>query len=196
MQIVFLNSVEDVDTESENSAGEEGDDGHSVGEEAQSDPEYEPDDEEDEEDSSGEDGDDSQDPDFTLQAPTDLKKTSKTRSDNRKDLSARPGVSCSICQKQFKGHWAKKNLKRHLDLHAAEPNYPCTHCPARFKQYMVCRSHIREVHLKIVPVKKLACGFCPKKFAYPIKKKLHEMVRNTDFQSFILLYIIITLRKL
>jgi hypothetical protein len=181
-----------LDTESEKSAGEEGD-GHSVGEEAQSDPEYEPD---DDEDSSGEDEDDSRDPDFTLQAPTDLKKTSKTRSDNRKDLSARPGVSCSICQKQFKGHWAKKNLKRHLDLHAAEPNYPCTHCPARFKQYMVCRSHIREVHLKIVPVKKLACGFCPKKFAYPIKKKLHEMVRNTDFQSFILLYIIITLRKL
>jgi hypothetical protein len=182
-----------LDTKSENTDGEEGD-GHSA-EAAQSDPEYEPDDQEDDEDSSGDDGNDYQDLEslnYTAitdrksipsepknDATTDLKKTSITRSDNTKDLSARL-VSCPICHKQFKGRWAKKTLKIHLDLHAPEPKYPCPHCHAKFKQDTARRSHIKEVHLK---VKKLACAFCAKQFAYPFKKKLHEMVRNYRFSK-------------
>jgi hypothetical protein len=140
-----------LDTESENTDGEEGD-GHSVGQ-AQSDPEYEPEDQEDDEDSSGDDGDDSQDLDFTLQTPRKAEtqmcaattttdrisnsskprngamhphETSKTRSDNKKDPSAHP-VKCPICHMKFKGRSAKYTLKRHLDIHAG--GYPCPHCP-------------------------------------------------------------------
>jgi hypothetical protein len=197
-----------LDTESENTAGEEGD-GHSAGA-AQSDPEYEPDDQEDDEDSSEEDDDDSQDLDFTLQSPRKTEntqmcaattdrisnsskpkngttmhphKTSNTSSDNTKDPPARP-VSCPICHKQFEGRMAKYILKEHLDIHAPEPKYLCPHCPARFKQGRARRSHIKEVHLKVKPVKKLACEFCAKKFHSHYKKRQHEMVRNYQFSSF------------
>jgi hypothetical protein len=150
--------------------------------EAQSDPEYEPADQEDDSSSEEEDGD-SQDLDFTLQTPRKTEntqicaaqtdrisnsskpkngttphphKTSNTSSDNMKGPPARP-VSCPICHKQFEGHWAKRYLKIHLDIHAPEPKYPCPHCPARFKQVKSRHRHIKQIHLKIKPH---ACDVC------------------------------------
>jgi hypothetical protein len=148
-----------IDPQSENNDAEEGDSRRRATEDTQSDPEHEPKDHDDD-DSSGED-DDCQDHDDT------------------EFSSARP-VSCPICNKQFKGPNAKGILKKHLDIHAPEPKYPCPHCPARFKQEQTRHKHIKIIHLKVKPVtvKKCACQFCAKKFANPSHKKEHEMVSN------------------
>jgi uncharacterized Zn-finger protein len=109
----------------------------------------------------------------------DQQKKSKTHGDDTEASSARP-VSCPICNKQFKGLWAKKHLKRHVDIHAPEPKFPCPHCPAKFKQKQNRRQHIQIIHLKVkrVIVKKFACQYCAKKFTAHYHKKEHEMVSN------------------
>jgi uncharacterized Zn-finger protein len=201
-----------MDLQSENNDAEEGDSRRRAPD-AQSDQEYEPNDNDDD-DSSGEDDDDeSQDHDVTLQPvrrsqrkseryaskmyrktpslepkrrTTNTQKKSKPHADDRKASSARL-VSCPICNKQFKGHGAKGNLKRHLDLHAPEPKYPCPHCPARFKQENGRQLHIKRIHLKVKPVKKFACQFCAKKFTAPYKRKEHELVSNIATTDFVFL---------
>jgi uncharacterized Zn-finger protein len=198
-----------MDPQSENNDVEEGD-SHRRAPDAQSDPEYEPKDNDDDDSSGEDDEDDSQDHDVTLQpvrserksetyaskmygkspslepkrGTTNTQKKSKTHvDDNDKEFSsARPvsSVSCPICNKQFKGRSAKSSLKRHLDVHAPEPKYPCPHCPARFKQDDCRHRHIKIIHLKVKPVKKFACQFCAKKFRAPYLKKAHEMVRTSQ----------------
>jgi uncharacterized Zn-finger protein len=197
------------DLQSENNDADEDDSRRSP--DAQSDPEYEPKDHDDG-DSYEEDDDESQDHDVALQpvqrckrkseryaskmhgkSPclepkrgTNTQKKSKPHVDDTEASSARP-VSCPICHKQFKTHRAKDILKKHLDIHAAEPKYPCPHCPAKFKQNEGRHQHIKIVHLKVKPVKKFACQFCAKKFIAPYHKKQHEMVSNYRLCIFILL---------
>jgi uncharacterized Zn-finger protein len=206
-----------MDPQSENDVAEDGDSRWRAPD-AQSDPEYEPE-YHDGDDSSGEDGDDeSQDQDVTIQpvrrskrkserhaskmhrkspalepkrGTTNTQKKSKTHGDDKEASSTRT-VSCPICHKKFKGPNAKGILKKHLEIHAPEPKYPCPHCPARFKQERNRHRHIKIIHLKVKPVivKKFACQFCAKKFTIPSHKKEHEMVSNiatTDFVFFFIL---------
>jgi uncharacterized Zn-finger protein len=190
-----------MDPQSKNNDADEDDSRRSP--DAQSDPEYEPKDHDDD-DSYEEDDDESQDHDLTLQpvqrskskwerhaskmygkslsldpkrGTTNTQKKSKTLVDDTDASSARP-VSCPICHKQFKGQWAKHTFKRHLDIHATEPKFPCPHCPARFKQERYRHQHIKIVHLKVKPVKKFACQYCAKKFTNAYEKKIHERVSN------------------
>jgi uncharacterized Zn-finger protein len=181
-------------------------------EDAQSDPEYEPKDHDDEDSSGEDDEDDCQDDDVTLQpvrrskrksgryaskmygksplepkkGSTNTQKKSKTHGDDMEASSARP-VSCPICHKQFKGRRAMKSLKKHVDIHTAEPKYPCPHCPARFKQQRNRRQHIKIVHLKVKPVKKFACQFCAMKFTTVYFKTRHERVSNIATTDFVFL---------
>jgi hypothetical protein len=205
-----------VDLQSENNDAED-EDGRSA-RDPQSDPEYKPEGQDQEDsDSSEEDANDSQKLDVTFQPPP-LRKTekskryasktygkspslkpigstrnphkkSKTHIDDKEFSSARP-VSCPICHKQFESHNAKNILKRHLNIHAPEPKFPCPHCPAKFNQDNNRQIHIKRVHLKVKPVKRLACQFCAMKFATRYHKRQHEMVctvATTDFAFFILL---------
>jgi hypothetical protein len=202
-----------VDLQSENNDAKD-EDGRST-RDAQSDPEYEPEGQDQEDgDSSEEDANDSQKLDVTFQPPplrktvkskryasktygkspslnpisgtTNPHKKSKTHIDDKEFSSARP-VSCPICHKQFESHRAKDILKRHLNIHAPEPEFPCPHCPAKFNHQYNRQRHIQRFHLK---VKRFACQFCTKKFVTRYNQRQHEMVRNittTDFAFFILL---------
>jgi hypothetical protein len=117
---------------------------------------------------------------------TNTQEKSKTYVNVTEAYSAR---TCPIRNKLFKGRCAKRILKRHLDLHAPEPEYPCPHCPARFKQERYRKSHIKRIHLKVkrVIVKKFACEFCAKEFITPSDKKRHEMVSNIATSDFVFL---------
>jgi hypothetical protein len=208
-----VETVFHMDLRSENNDAEDGDSSRRAPEDTQSDPEYEPKDHDDDNSSGEDDDDDCQDQDVTLQPvrskrksekyasrmdgdspslepkrrTTNLQKKSKTHGDDTEFSSARL-VSCPICNQQFKGRCAKEHLKRHVDIHAPEPKYPCPHCTARFKQEHNRHRHIKIIHLKVKPVKKFACQFCAKKFAIPSLKKEHEMVSNfatTDFVLFL-----------
>jgi uncharacterized Zn-finger protein len=117
---------------------------------------------------------------------TNTQKKSKTHGDDTEVSSARP-VSCPICHRQFKGPFAKANLKTHLDIHAPEPKYPCPHCPSRFKQKHNRYQHIKIIHLKVKPVKQFACQYCAKKFTRAYQKKIHERVRNIATTDFVFL---------
>jgi hypothetical protein len=201
-----------LDPQSENNDAKEGDSRRRAAD-AQSDPEYERNDNDDDDSSGADDDDESQDHDFTLQRvrrskrkseryaskiygkspslepkrrTTNTQKKSKTLADDKEASSASP-VSCPVCNKQFKGRHAKEILKRHLNLHAPEPKYPCPHCPARFKQDKGRHQHIKVFHLKVKPVKKFACRFCAKKFRTPYYKKEHEMVSNIATTDFVFL---------
>jgi uncharacterized Zn-finger protein len=195
-----------MDPPSENNDAEEGDSRRRAPD-AQSDQEYEPNDHNDD-DSSGEDDDDESQDHVTLQPvrrskrkserhaskmygkspslepkrrTTNTQKKSKTLADDKEASSASP-VSCPVCNKQFKGQWAKGNLKIHLNIHDPEPKFPCPHCPARFTQEHSRQRHIKIIHLKVKPVivKKFACQFCAKKFIAPYYKKRHERVRTSQ----------------
>jgi hypothetical protein len=108
---------------------------------------------------------------------TNPRKATITQSEDTENSTSAQPVSCPICHRQFKGRQAKHILKRHLDIHAPEPKFPCPHCPEKFNQEKSRQNHIKRVHLNLKPVKKLACEFCGKKFAFPQEKKNHEMVR-------------------
>jgi hypothetical protein len=210
-----------MDLQSENNDAEEGNSRRRAPD-AQSDPENEPKDHDDDDSSGEDDDDDCQDHDFNLQPvrrskrkserytskmyrktpslepkrrTTNTQKKSKPHADdNDTEASSACLISCPICNKQFKGHGAKGHLKRHLDIHAPEPKFPCPHCPARFKQDDGRQQHIKRIHLKVkrVLVKKFACQFCAKKFTTPYNKKDHEMVSNSQLP---ILYFYLTRHK-
>jgi hypothetical protein len=116
MQIIF-NLVEEMetlpilDTESENTDGDEGD-GHSAGE-AQSDPEYEPDDQEDDEDSSGDDGDDYQDLDTFQPSQKTEKSLNYVAITDRKTIPSEPkNDATTVLKKTYDDLEVKVDLDR------------------------------------------------------------------------------------
>jgi uncharacterized Zn-finger protein len=94
--------------------------------------------------------------------------------------------SCPICDKQFKGPSANKILRRHLDIHAPEPKFPCPHCDAKFNQNSNRHRHIKTLHrLEMKQVKTPAASKSRGKKAKA--KKQRQMVRNYRFSNFIII---------
>merc|ERR1712112_249591 len=79
-------------------------------------------------------------------------------------------VKCEQCPQVFS---SKEGLKRHVQMHDIEREFPCDKCNLRFEEQFVLRRHIKLYHEQLSEL--LQCAQCEKKFK--IKHSLQQHTR-------------------
>lgn len=81
----------------------------------------------------------------------------KSQHKNSVSFHRKPSLSCSFCDKEFRG---QSKLLRHVRSHTGEKPFTCLHCPKKFGQ----KTHLNN-HLKVHnDEKSFQCSYCVKKF--------------------------------
>lgn len=61
-------------------------------------------------------------------------------------------IPCPLCNRTF----GKNSLRCHLRLHTNERIFKCDHCDLKFTRKANLKEHVRRIHLKLTPKKKLS----------------------------------------
>ncbi|XP_037915995.1 zinc finger protein 391-like [Hermetia illucens] len=74
---------------------------------------------------------------------------------------------CPCCPKSFKRRY---QLKLHANSHTGDRPYKCPHCKAAFSNPTNMQTHVKRVHLRLMPHE---CTLCDKKFVKPVELTIH-----------------------
>ncbi|KAL7744864.1 hypothetical protein ACLKA6_007149 [Drosophila palustris] len=93
------------------------------------------------------------------------------RSTHERTVAPQKTIKCSLpeCSKLFT---SSCNMQRHVrEAHESPREYPCTHCPAKFRQKMKLRRHEITQHTQDYPFR---CGKCNRGFYQQWQQESHQ----------------------